>query len=142
MKGFFNYWTMYIPMIAMNIAPLPGVYGRVQDMADDPCGWILRLQAHARDGVKAELSAVSAVSAAAGTVPELAKSIAARWAAVLYLLYACVLICDHLEKKPSVPENSCCSAFMTAVLTQWRSEGIYLLVLGLVLLYSLPGADA
>ena len=23
MKGFFNYWTMYIPMIAMNIAPFP-----------------------------------------------------------------------------------------------------------------------
>ena len=49
----------------------PCVRGRVQDMADDPCGGLLRLQARARDGVKAELSAVSAVSAAAGTVPEL-----------------------------------------------------------------------
>lgn len=55
--------------------------------------------------------------------------------AVLYLAFSCLIICDHLEGKSLGRGKFVLLSFVIAMLTQWRSEGIYLLVLGPVLLY-------
>lgn len=56
--------------------------------------------------------------------------------AVLYMLFSCLLICDNMEKRELTRGKFLLLSLITAVLTQWRSEGIYLLVLGPILLYA------
>lgn len=134
MKGFFNYWTMYIPMIAMNIAPFPAfaVVFKIWLMSLAAGYCVYRL-------VRVTGSKLSFLLYLPFLLPPgLYQSYSIHRCpmyAVLYLLYACVLTCDHLEKKTIGTGKFLLLSFMTAVLTQWRSEGIYLLVLGPVLLY-------
>lgn len=56
--------------------------------------------------------------------------------AVLYLVYACLLVCDSLEGKRLTRGRFALLSVLTAVLTQWRVEGIYLLIMGPILLYT------
>lgn len=53
--------------------------------------------------------------------------------AVLYLLFSCELLCDGAEKKPVSRGRYAVFCLIAAALTQWRSEGIYLLVLAPIL---------
>ena len=134
MKGFFNYWTMYIPMIAMNIAPFPAftVVFKIWLMTLAAGYCVYRLMRVTGSKLSFLLYLPFLLP------PGLYQSYSIHRCpmyAVLYLLYACVLICDHLEKKTIGTGKFLLLSFMTAVLTQWRSEGIYLLVLGPVLLY-------
>ena len=134
MKGFFNYWTMYIPMIAMNIAPFPAftVVFKIWLMSLAAGYCVYRLMRVTESKLSFLLYLPFLLP------PGLYQSYSIHRCpmyAVLYLLYACILICDHFEKKNLGTGKFLLLSFMTAVLTQWRSEGIYLLVLGPVLLY-------
>ena len=134
MKGFFNYWTMYIPMIAMNIAPFPAftVVFKIWLMSLAAGYCVYRLMRVTESKLSFLLYLPFLLP------PGLYQSYSIHRCpmyAVLYLLYACILICDHFEKKNLGTGKFLLLGFMTAVLTQWRSEGIYLLVLGPVLLY-------
>ena len=118
MKGFFNYWTMYIPMIAMNIAPFPAftvvfkiwfmslaagycIY-RIMRVTESKLSFLLYLPFLLPPGLYQSYSIHRCPTYA-----------------VLYLLYACILICDHLEKKPIDTGKFLLLSFVTAVLTQW-----------------------
>lgn len=134
MGGFFNYLTTYIPMIAMNIIP---------------------------SGAFAVIFKIFLISLAAGYCVCRVRRLTSSWLAfllyfpflvppglylsenihrcpmyaVLYMLFSCVLLCDHLEKRSLTRGKFVVLSFMAAALTQWRSEGIYLLLLSPVLLY-------
>lgn len=53
---------------------------------------------------------------------------------LLYLLLVTVLLFDRIEQKPLSLPKELALLLLTAVLTQWRTEGIYLLILGPVLM--------
>lgn len=52
----------------------------------------------------------------------------------VYLYLMTVLLFDRLEKKTADPGKIAFLVFLSAVLTQWRTEGIYLAVLSVILL--------
>ncbi len=54
--------------------------------------------------------------------------------AVLYLVVSCQLLCDYVEGEALGKKKLLLLSLALAVLTQWRSEGIYLLVFGPLLL--------
>ena len=135
MGGFFNYLTILVPMVAMNIFPSGGF---------------------------AVVFKIFLTSLGAGYCAYRLSRVISPWAAlliyapfllppgfymsynihrcpmyaVLYLVYACVLLCDRLEGKSLTGRKFVLLSLTTAVLTQWRFEGIYLLILGPVLLYA------
>jgi len=53
---------------------------------------------------------------------------------VLYLLFFVQLIFDYLEKAPLTPKKLALLSVTAAVLTRWRSEGIYMVIWGLILI--------
>ncbi len=135
MGGFFNYMTTGFFMVAMNIVP---------------------------SGAFAVIFKIFAVSLAVGyCVFRMRRLTGSVWClllylpfllppglylsynihrcpiyAPLYLAFSCLLICDHIEKRELTRGKFLLLCFVIAVLTQWRSEGIYLLVLGPILLYA------
>ncbi len=53
---------------------------------------------------------------------------------LLYLLFVTILLFDRIEQKPLSWPKELALIVLTAVLTQWRTEGIYLLVLSPILM--------
>ena len=134
MKGFFNYWTMYIPMVAMTIIPVEAfaIVFKILLMSLAVGYCVYRL-------MRISASKLSFLLYLPFLLPPgLYQSYSIHRCpmyAVLYLLFACILICDHYEKKTLGAGKFLLLSFMAAVLTQWRSEGIYLLILAPILLY-------
>ena len=134
MKGFFNYWTMYIPMVAMTIVPAEAfaIVFKILLMSLAAGYCIFRV-------MRISASKLSFLLYLPFLLPPgLYQSYSIHRCpmyAVLYLLFACILICDHYEGKRLSGGKLLLMSFMAAVLTQWRSEGIYLFVLAPILLY-------
>ena len=133
-QGFFNYWTIYIPMVAMTIIPIEAfaVVFKILliSLAVGYCVYRLLRVSSSKLSFLLYLPFL--------LPPGLYQSYSIHRCpmyAVLYLLFACILICDHYEKKNLCAGNFLLLSFIAAVLTQWRSEGIYLLVLSPILLY-------
>ena len=134
MTGFFNYWTMYIPMVAMTIVPVEAfaIVFKIllMSLAAGYCVYRLMRISSSRLSFLLYLPFL--------LPPGLYQSYSIHRCpmyAVLYLLFACILICDRYENKRLSAGKFLLMSFMAAVLTQWRSEGIYLFVLAPILLY-------
>ena len=132
--GFFFYLTVWLPMLAMNIFPLAAF---------------------------AVVFKIFSISLGAGYCVYRLKRLTGSWAAlllyvpflvppglylsynihrvpsyaVLYLVLSCKLLCDRLEERRLSRGVFALLCLTLAALTQWRSEGIYLLLLGPVLLW-------
>ena len=134
LAGFFNYWTMYIPMVAMTIVPAEAfaIVFKIllMSLAAGYCVYRLMRISSSRLSFLLYLPFL--------LPPGLYQSYSIHRCpmyAVLYLLFACILICDRYENKRLSAGKFLLMSFMAAVLTQWRSEGIYLFVLAPILLY-------
>ncbi|MBQ9686325.1 MAG: hypothetical protein IJV41_07270 [Oscillospiraceae bacterium] len=132
--GFFNYLTTLVPMVAMSIFPSGGfaVVFKILLVSMGVGYCIYRMG-------RVISPRASLLMAAPFLLPPgfyLSYNIhRCPMYAVLYLVYSCLLICDWLEGRKLTRGKFLLLCFMTAALTQWRSEGIYLLILGPFLLY-------
>lgn len=134
MAGFFNYMTMYVYMVALNIIPVAGfaVVFKIflVSMAVGYC--IFRFR-------KIYPSWICFLLYAPFIIPPgfyLCYNIhRCPMYAPLYMFFSCLLLCDHLEGKSLGKWKFVLLAVLSAVLTQWRSEGIYLVIFAPVLLY-------
>ena len=134
MGGFFNYMTTLVPMVGMNLFPSGGfaVVFKIF-LTSLGVGYCMVRMARLIS------PRVSALIMAPFLLPPgfyLSYNIhRCPMYAVLYLVYSCLLVCDWLEKKELTRGKFALLCLMTAALTQWRSEGIYLLILGPILIY-------
>lgn len=132
--GFFHCFTLWLPMIALNLVPLPTVpvlfkillislgvgycVWRLLRVTRSRLAWLLYLPFLLPPGLY--------LSYNIHRIP---------YYAVLYLVFSCVLLCDRPEGRPLTRGKLALLCLTAAVLTQWRSEGIYLLALTPVLLW-------
>ena len=132
--GFFFYLTTWLPMLAMNVLPFPAftvvfkiftislgagwcVY-RLKRLTGSRAAWLLYVPFLVPPGLYQSYNIHRMPSYA-----------------VLYLVLSCKLLCDRIEERGISRGVYALLCLALAVLTQWRSEGIYLLLLGPVLLW-------
>ena len=134
MNGFFNYLTIYVYMLALNLIPIKGfaVVFKILliSMAVGYC--IYRLRRIYPSNWVFLLYAPFLIPPGFYLSYNIHR---APMYAVLYLFFCCMVLCDHLEGVHLGKWKFVSLCLMTAVITQWRSEGIYLFVFGPVLLY-------
>ena len=132
--GFFFYLTTWLPMLAMNILPFAAF---------------------------AVVFKIFTISLGAGYCVYRLRRVTGSWAAlliyfpflvppglylsynihripsyaVLYLVISCKLLCDRMEGRTLSRGDYVLLCLALAALTQWRSEGVYLLILGPILLF-------
>lgn len=134
MGGFFNYLTTYVFMIGMNLFP-SGAFSVVFKifLISLGAGYCVHRLRKLYSGFLPFL-----IYAPFLLPPGLYLSYTVHRIpiyAVLYLVFSCLIICDHIEGKKLGVLKFVVLSFVVAMLTQWRSEGIYLLVFGPILLY-------
>lgn len=134
MEGFFNYLTMYVYMVALNIIPVKAfsVVFKIFliSLAAGYCIYRLRK-------IYPSLWAFL-VYAPFIIPPGLYQSYNLHRCpmyAPLYMVFSCMILCDHLEGKRLTKGKFVLLALLCAVLTQWRFEGVYLVVFAPVLLW-------
>ncbi len=132
--GFFFYFTVWLPMLAMNIFPHAAfsvvfkiftislgagwcVY-RLRKLTGSRAAWLLLFPFLVPPGFY--------LSYNIHRIPSYA---------VLYLVLSCKLLCDRMEGRSLSRLGYALLCLAIALLTQWRSEGVYLLLLGPVLLF-------
>jgi len=134
MDGFFNYLTMYVYMVALNIVPVKAftVVFKVFLISLSAGYCIYRLR-------KIYPSVLAFLVYAPFIIPPglyLSYNIhRCPMYAPLYMFFSCMILCDHLEGKKLAKGKFVLLALLCAVLTQWRSEGIYLVIFAPVLLW-------
>ena len=134
MAGFFFYLTMWVPMIALNLVPALAftVVFKILLISLGVGYCIMRLRRFTRSAFVWLLYFPFLVP------PGLYLSYNIHripMYAVLYLVFSCKLLCDAREGRPLRRGGAVLLCLTAAVLTQWRSEGIYLLVLAPILLW-------
>ena len=132
--GFFFYLTVWLPMLAMNIFPHAAfavvfkiftislgagwcVY-RIKRLTGSRAAWLVYFPFLVPPGLY--------LSYNIHRIPSYA---------VLYLVLSCKLLCDRLEERRLSKGVYALLCLALAALTQWRSEGVYLLVLGPIMLW-------
>ena len=132
--GFFFYLTVWLPMLAMNIFPHAAfavvfkiftislgagwcVY-RIRRLTGSRAAWLVYFPFLVPPGLY--------LSYNIHRIPSYA---------VLYLVLSCKLLCDRLEERRLSKGVYALLCLALAALTQWRSEGVYLLVLGPIMLW-------
>ncbi len=134
MSGFFFYLTMWVPMIALTLIPVPAFVVvfkillislgvgycimRLRRLTGSLLVWLLYFPFLIPPGLY--------LSYNIHRIPMYA---------VLYLVFSCKLLCDAREGRRPGRAGSVLLCLTAAVLTQWRSEGVYLLVLAPILLW-------
>ena len=132
--GFFHYLTLWLPMTALNLVPVatsPVIFKillislgvgwcvwRLRRLTGSRLVWLLYLPFLLPPGLY--------LSYNIHRIP---------YYAVLYLVFSCRLLCDRLEERSLTRGGLALLCLMAAALTQWRVEGIYLLVLAPVLIW-------
>ena len=135
MGGFFNYLTTYVFMIGMNLFP-SGAFSVVFKIFLISLGagyCIYRLRSLYPSLLPFLIYVPFLVP------PGLYLSYTVHRIpiyAVLYLAFSCLILCDHVQGKKLGKAKFVLLSVVIAMLTQWRSEGIYLLIFGPILLYS------
>ena len=134
LAGFFNYLTMYVYMVALNILPFArfAVVFKIFliSLAAGYCIYRLR---------RVYPSVLAFLVYAPFLIPPgfyMSYNIhRCPMYAPLYMVFSCMILCDHLEGRSLGKWKFILLSLVVAVLTQWRSEGIYLVVFAPVLLY-------
>lgn len=134
LAGFFHYLTIWLPMIALTLAPIPAftVLFKVFliSMGVGYCVQRLLRLTGSRLAFGLYLPFLLPpglyLSYSIHRIPSYA---------VLYLVFSCKLLCDRREGRSLGPGGYALLCLTAAALTQWRLEGVYLLVLTPVLLY-------
>ena len=132
MGGFFFYLTMWIPMLGLSLFPHEAAavvfkmllvslaagrcVDRLRRLYGTRLAYLLYLPFLLPPGLYLSISIHRIPSYAA-----------------LYLLFSCELLCDRLEGRPVTRARCVLFCLIAAALTQWRSEGIYLLVFAPIL---------
>ena len=134
MGGFFFYLTMWIPMLGMSLFPheAAAVIFKIFliSLGAGRCVWRLRRLYGTRLAYLLYLPFLLPpglyLSVSIHRIPSYA---------VLYLLFACELLCDRAEGCSPTRGGYVLFCLAAALLTQWRSEGIYLLALAPILFW-------
>lgn len=131
LNGMFTYITTYFYMLAMSLCPKPGVVLVFkQFLVGMGLGYCInRLRRSFHSNWAFALYGVYVID----TIWLLPIMRMPMYSA-LYLFYGCILLCDYEDHQKLDIIRFFVLAFITAVLTQWRPEGIYLLVFGPILM--------